>query len=178
MWRTRVIVFLLVSTPLVADEIGVYGGDRQGDRLANLGAEPRTVRDLIWVWGNPEMTKPGEHTSATYADASPVQRARLLGATNIIMAGQGLPNDDTLADRLTRSVLGLKRIAWEITADGKGGPPFVYTKRMAQVRKLVDKYPKIQAVVLDDMSTVGIDRGFHPSTSATFARCCRASTAG
>ncbi|MBN1347332.1 MAG: hypothetical protein JXQ73_31870 [Phycisphaerae bacterium] len=120
------------------------------------------MRDLIWVWGNPEMTKPGKHSPATFAQASPAQRARILGAPNIIMAGQGLPNDDQLADRLTRDVLGLKRVAWEIAADGKGGPPFVYTKRMAQVRKLADTYPKIQAVVLDDMSTVGVDKGFKP----------------
>ena len=125
-------------------------------------SKPSVIRDLIWVWGNPEMTEPGEHTLASYAQASPAQRARLLGAPNIIMAGNGLPNDDEAADHLTRDVLGLRRIVWEIAADGEGGPPFVYDKRMAQVRALVDKYPKIEAVLLDDMSTVGIDKGFKP----------------
>ena len=123
---------------------------------------PAVIRDLIWVWGNPGMTEPGDHTLDTYAQASPAQRARLLGAPNIIMAGNGLPNDDKLAERLTQDVLGLKRIVWEIAADGDGGPPFVYDKRMAQVRGLVDTYPKIEAVLLDDMSTVGIDKGFKP----------------
>lgn len=123
---------------------------------------PKTVRDLIWVWGNPGMTKPGEHTLATYAEASPAQRARMLGAPNIVMAGYGLPNDDELADRLTREVLGSKRLVWEIMADGKGGPPFIYTQKLARIRRLVDKYPKIEAVLLDDMSTVGIDKGFKP----------------
>ncbi|MBN1347331.1 MAG: hypothetical protein JXQ73_31865 [Phycisphaerae bacterium] len=123
---------------------------------------PTVIRDLIWIWGNPEMTKPGEHTPATFTQASPAQRARLLGAPNIIMAGHGLPNDDKLADRLTQEALGAKRLVWEIAADGKGGPPFVYTKRMAQVRGLVDKYPKIEAVLLDDMSSVGMDKGFKP----------------
>jgi len=133
-----------------------------GAANAGQAAQPKVVRDLIWVWGNPEMAKPGEHTAATYAQASPLQRARLLGAPNIIMAGAGLPDDDQEADRLTRSVLDLPRIVWEIAADEHHAPPFVYTKRMAQVRKLADKYPKIQAVVLDDMSTVGIDKGFKP----------------
>lgn len=47
----------------------------------------------MWVWGNPEMGKPGEHTSATFAQASPAQRARLLGVPNVVLAGHGLPND-------------------------------------------------------------------------------------
>lgn len=155
------VVFLLSSLVIASAENTSAAGQANAGQKPRV-PQPRTVRDLIWVWGNPEMTKPGEHTSATYADASPAQRARILGAQNIIMAGQGLPDDDALADQLTRDVLGLKRIVWEIAADGKESPPFVYTKRMAQVRKLVDEHSKIQAVVLDDMSTVGIDKGFKP----------------
>jgi hypothetical protein len=120
------------------------------------------IRDLIWAWGNPEMAEPGEHTAASFAQASPFQRARLLGAPNIMMGGHGLPDDDEEADRLTREVQGLDRILWEIGPDAPPGPPFVYTKRLEQVRKLADKYPKIEGVVLDDMSTSGIDNGFKP----------------
>jgi len=151
--RRPAVLLLIAQTAMGV--ASVFGAARDADAAG-------TVRDLIWVWGNPEMTKPGQHTSATYADASPAQRAQILGAPNIMMAGHGLPEDDELADRLTRSVLGLDRILWEVTADGKAGPPFVYAKRMAQVRKLADKYPKIQGIVLDDMSTVGIDKGFKP----------------
>lgn len=124
--------------------------------------KPQTVRDVLWAWGNPEMTKPGQHTAATFASAGPAQRAQLLGVPNVIMAGQGIPNDDQQADALTRQVAAAPRLVWEIAADGSGGPPFVYTNRIAQVRKLVDKYPQIEAVMLDDMSTVGIDQGFKP----------------
>ena len=65
------------------------------------------------------------------------------------MAGQGIPNDDQQADALTREVAAAPRLVWEIAADGSGGPPFVYTNRMAQVRKLVDKYPQIEGVLLN-----------------------------
>jgi hypothetical protein len=124
-------------------------------------ARPKIVRDLLWVWGNPEMTTPGKHTLATFAQASPAERAQLLGVPNMILAGQGLPNDNQQADAWTRQASGASRVVWEIASDG-GTPPFVYTRRMTQVRRLVDKYPKIEGVLLDDMSTVMIDKGFKP----------------
>lgn len=140
-----------------------------GAELATIQAEqpratakPQVIRDLLWVWGNPEMTKPGEQTLATFAEASSAKRAELLGVPNVVIAGQGIPNDDAQADALTREVAASPRVVWEISADGAGGPPFVYTQRMAQVRTLVDKYPNIEGVLLDDMSTVGMDKGFKP----------------
>jgi hypothetical protein len=132
------------------------------EQTQNLTKRPQFVRDLFWAWGNPEMTKPGTQTLATFAQASPVRRAQLLGAPNIFMAGFGLPDDEQEADRLTRQVLGLKRVVWEISADGKGGPPFVYERRMGVLRRLADKYPQIEGVLLDDMSTVSINKGFKP----------------
>lgn len=162
MKRQGVPVALLLGSLLVVVAESAGEAEEAGVRGKGECVEPTTVRDLIWAWGNPEMTKPGEHTAATFAEASPARRAGLLGAPNIMMAGHGLPNDDESADRLTRDVLGLKRILWEIAADGKDGPPFVYTKRMARLRGLVDKYAKIRGVVLDDMSTIGIDKGFKP----------------
>ncbi len=125
--------------------------------------KPAVVRDVMWVWGNPEMAQPGEHTCATFADASPAQRARLLGVPNVVLAGHGLPNDDRTAETLTRQVAEFKRLVWEIAPDGEGGgPPFVYADRLARVRRLVDAYPQIEGVLLDDMSTIGIDEGFKP----------------
>jgi hypothetical protein len=122
----------------------------------------RPLRDLLWVWGNPDMAKPGEHTFATFAQASSAQRAKLLGVPNIVMAGLGIPNDQAQAEALTREVASSPRLVWEIGADGEGGPPFVYTQRLSQVRRLVDQFPRIEAVLLDDMSTVSIDKGFKP----------------
>ena len=63
--------------------------------------QPQTIRDLLWVWGNPEMAKPGEQTLATFTQASSAGRARLLGVPNVLIAGQGIPNDDAQANALT-----------------------------------------------------------------------------
>jgi hypothetical protein len=125
--------------------------------------EPKVVPDILWVWGNPEMTEQGEHTIATYAQAGPAERARLLGVPNIVMAGYGIPDDQAKARLLTREVAHAPRVIWEISPDEQPGPPFVYRKRTAQVRELVDEFPNIEAVLLDDMSTVQIGRGFRPS---------------
>ena len=127
--------------------------------------KPKVVRDLLWVWGNPEMAKEGEHTLATFADASPLQRARLLGVPNVVLAGHGLPNDDEKAERLTQEVSSAPRLVWESEADDVPAGQarrFVYEKHMAQVCKLVDKYPQIEGVLLDDLSSLGIDQGFKP----------------
>jgi len=132
---------------------------------ARAGAppQPRAIRDLLWVWGNPEMAKPGQHTVATFAEASPAQRAQLLGVPNVVLAGQGVPNDDLEAERQTREVAACPRLIWEISPDGSGqGRPLVYQQRMAQVRRLVDRYPQIQGVLLDDLSTLGLDQGLQP----------------
>lgn len=158
----RIAMIGLVGLHIAIVGTSVCQAEQERGIGAEAAAEPKVVRDLIWVWGNPGMTKPGKHTAATFAQASPLQRAGLLGVPNVIMAGHGLPSDDELADRLTRDVLGLKRIVWEIMADGKGGPPFVYAKKLARIRGLVDKYPKIRAILLDDMSTVSIRKGFKP----------------
>jgi hypothetical protein len=139
-----------------------------GGTLTNVAAaerakgQPKLVHDLLWVWGNPEMATAGKHTVASFASASPAKRAELLGVPNVIMAGQGLPNDDGQADALTHDVAAAPHLIWEIAADGSGGPPFVYTQRVAQVRTLVDKYQQIEGVLLDDMSTVAIDKGLKP----------------
>ncbi len=129
-------------------------------------AEPEPaghIRDVLWVWGNPEMAKPGPHTVATFAQASPAERAKLLGVSNIIMAGLGLPNDDLRAERQTKEVSHARRLIWEIAPDGEGeNRPFVYRETMARIKRLANTHPQIEGVLLDDMSTVGIDHGFKP----------------
>lgn len=124
----------------------------------------KTIHDLLWVWGNPEMTKPGDHTVATFAEASPVQRAQLLGVPNILMAGHGLPNDNADSERLTRTVARASRLVWEIGADETSAEPrgFAYERRIAQARRLAQKYPQLEGVLLDDLSSLGIDCGFKP----------------
>ncbi len=89
------------------------------DRVTkHTSSTPKTIRDLIWIWGNPGMAEPGSHTFATYAQASPAQRAEMLHVPNMIMAGNGLPHDDRKAEELTESVAHCPRLIWEIAADG------------------------------------------------------------
>ena len=158
----RGLVTLLAGSAVA---IGVAGGmaavSAADAQPAARGAAGKTIREIIWLWATPNMDQPGEHGVATYAHADGAQKARILNARNIMLAGAGLPDDQAEAERLTEQVNHLPGIAWEISADGGGGS-FVYKKRMAQVRDLVDKYPKIQAVVLDDMSTVSRSKGFKP----------------
>ena len=121
------------------------------------------VRDILWVWGNPEMGEEGSHTLATFAQAGPAERARLLDVPNVVMAGLGLPRDDQEARALMKQVADSPRVVWEIsTDDPNGGPPFVHDETIARVRRLAHEYPRIEGVLLDDMSTVKIDRGFKP----------------
>lgn len=122
-----------------------------------------TVRDRIWVWGNPEMGEPGAHAVDTYAQAGPAERARLLGVQNIILAGLGLPNDDAKAELITKEAADAPHLIWEISRDGEGEDrPFVYDQTLARLKKMVDRYPRIEGTLLDDMSSVGIDKGMKP----------------
>ena len=165
--KTRVVLTASILLGVLVAGCSDTGG------LWQQRAEPKVIRDIMWAWGNPEMTVEyasscpkgfqGEHNLATFAQASPLQRAQLLDVPNIIMAGLGLPDTDEEADQLTKEVKGMDRIVWEIMADGrKVKAPYSYTKRTAQLRKLVDKYPNIEGIILDDMSTLGITHGFKP----------------
>ncbi|MBI2926044.1 MAG: hypothetical protein HYY24_10105 [Verrucomicrobia bacterium] len=159
--RSSVLLLTLFVGALTA-----VAGQRESVGAKDRGfrrGKPAVARDLMWVWGNPEMAQPGEQTLATFAQASPAQRARLLGVPNVVLAGHGLPNNDRAADTLTGQVAEFKRLVWEIAPDGEsGGPPFVYADRLARLRRLVDAHPQIEGVLLDDMSTIGIDKGFKP----------------
>ena len=152
--RNRFLRFFITGVLMA---VGVTGQACSTDGDRNM----MTIGDMIWVWGNPEMAQPGEHTYATYAQAGPAERARLLGAPNVMMAGHGLPDDWDECVRLTEQVKDLPGLAWEIGADG-GGSPFVYTQRLKHVLALYDRYPHMSAVILDDMSTVARSKGFRP----------------
>ena len=153
--------FLLVLTLVVVSGWWAQASAEAGG--AERPTENLRIRDLLWVWGNPEMAEPGQHTLATFANASPAERAQLLGVPNVAMAGLGLPRDDAQAFALTADVAGSPHLVWEISTDDEsGGPPFAYDETIGRVRKLAAEYPQIEGVLLDDMSTVQIDRGFLP----------------
>jgi len=134
-------------------------------------AEPERVpvRDLMWVWGNPEMAEPGHHSVATFAHASPAERAELLGLSNVIMAGNGLPDDAALAERWARQVSHADRLIWEIGSDApEGSGRLTYGRRIRLLGQLAGRYPQLGGALLDDMTTVQIDKGLRPTD---VARC-------
>ena len=129
----------------------------------NLAGAAQSLGDILWVWATPDRAKPGPHTLDTFAQASAAQRAELLGAPNIILAGSGLPQDLQQADRLTAEVAKYPRLVWEIAPDGgEMKPPFAYDQTVARLARLARKYPQIEGVLVDDMTSVGIDKGFKP----------------
>jgi hypothetical protein len=139
--------------------------------------QPKTIRDILWVWGNPEMATgdDAKHTLATYAQASPARRAEMLGVNNIIMAGHGLPNEEKAAFSATEAVKHADRLAWEILPDAaKSGEykhgNFEYTERVALLNKLQPRYPQLQAILLDDMSSVAVREGFKPEHLAALKK--------
>ncbi|MBN2292556.1 MAG: DUF1080 domain-containing protein, partial [Pirellulales bacterium] len=124
------------------------------------------LKDIFWVWDTPRRATPGKHTLATFAQATGAEKAKMLGTPNIVMAGAGIPLDKKQADAWTEAVSHCPRIVWEICPDNEKegiiGPPFDYSKRIERVAGLVKKYPAVEAVLLDDMSSVGINHGFEP----------------
>ena len=124
---------------------------------------PDQLHEMLWAWGNPEMGQPGVHTSATYAQASPMERAQILGVPNVIMAGYGLPDSDEAAVQAMAALEDAQRVIWEISPrTGDASNPFDYSDTIARVRRLASTHPKIEGVLLDDMSTVAIDAGLKP----------------
>ncbi|MBI5093475.1 MAG: exo-alpha-sialidase [Candidatus Hydrogenedentes bacterium] len=125
------------------------------------GQEP--LREMLWVWGNPEMGQPGGHSTASFAQATPMERARILGVPNVIMAGNGLPESDEAAEKHMAAINDAQHIVWEIAPRKEGGQgPFDYTETIARIRRFAARHPKIEGVLLDDMSTIAVKAGLKP----------------
>ena len=121
------------------------------------------LRNMLWVWGNPEMGRPGAHTSASFAEAAPMERARILGVPHVIMAGNGVPNSDETAEHDMLGIDGAERVVWEISpSKASGASAFDYSEVIGRVTRLAAQYPKIEGVLLDDMSTVAVSAGLKP----------------
>ena len=126
---------------------------------------PKVIRDLMWVWGGTPkrvVIDPPERTLANFVQATTIQRMKLLGVPNVIGCGYGLPTDDKTAWAITREWQNsADRLTWEIqTDDGLHKPPFSYARTAARVRRLVRDYPKVKAVLLDDMTSQSVKAGF------------------
>ena len=147
----------------------------------------RTLMDIVWVWGIPvgsgvyEMGK-GKMLATTdpakFAQADVQSKASILGVRNVVMAGDGLPNDLKLAEELTSEVAQMKHLVWEMTPDNGQGPPFVYKEKLAILKTLKARYPQIEAISIDDMLTSQRKKGLRPENIATLRRELHASVPG
>ena len=114
---------------------------------------------MLWVWGQ-GAGAPGAYTIATFASASPARQAELLGVPNIVMLG-AIPKQ---VDARVREIAAAPRVVWQISPDGRSNPPFDCGEQIDRVRKLVEKYPRIEhGVILDDLSTGLMSSGIKPA---------------
>jgi hypothetical protein len=127
---------------------------------------PAKVRDILWVWAIPGRGEQSAvpQTLASFGQASPARRMELLQVPNVIMAGSGIPNEQTLALAHTEAVQHADRIVWEILPDGEVDyhDKFQYEQRARQVCELAAKHPQIVGILLDDMTSVAVRNGFKP----------------
>jgi hypothetical protein len=166
--QTRQRVIYSRFAPSVAAAIIVFCVAQLAGAAATEAVEQGTlVRDRIWVWTNAEVSSGQAQTLASYAQASPSQRAALLDLPNVILGGMGMPNEDDAAIAITRAAASARQLVWKIAVDGelitsgkdgKSGYAW-YDQRTAQVRMLVDQFPQINGVMIDDLSTVGLRGG-------------------
>ena len=122
-----------------------------------------TIRDIMWVWGTQSgvVTDPPPGSMAKFHESTTTQKMKLLGVPNVTACGSGLPADDKAAWALTKEWQAAGRLVWEISTDGgHHKPPFTYAKTAARIRKLARDYPKIEAVLLDDMTSMSVKAGF------------------
>lgn len=149
--------------------------------------QTRKFADLLWVWGIPQGIAAYDIAAgkmldtmepSQFAQANAISKAKILGVANVAMAGNGLPNDLKEAERLSREVGGLKRVAWEFGPDKGEGPPFVYTQKVEILSKLRAKHRHIEAVLIDDMLTSQRKQGLRAEHIATLRRQLAASVPG
>jgi hypothetical protein len=169
------IVFLLL---LWAITPGCSREERGGEAVTAEEPSARQVSDVLFVWANPNPSAAYELSAsgtietrdpAQYAQANAASRAAILGLNNVVMAGSGLPEDGQLAEKWTQEVAHLGRVVWELMPDDVAAGEsytkergFSYSKKVELLHRLKEDHPQIEAVLLDDMSTVAVDKGFRP----------------
>ncbi|MCK4324345.1 MAG: hypothetical protein KAW89_07435, partial [Armatimonadetes bacterium] len=161
--RTTLCCYLIC----IAIAVSVMASSQASSQL--YPTEPQTIRDLMWVWGIPNIADNPEPSLSNFAKCSPMQRVELLGTPSVFMAGAGLPLDEALARQSHQKVAEARTLVWEFTADhGRHGVPFVYDKKLALLQKLIDDYPRppLVGVLLDDMTSLSVSAGLKPEDLA------------
>lgn len=128
---------------------------------------PKNIRDILWVWSTPDREKPDqkEFGPGQWVEAPSPEKMKMLNVPNVLMAGAGLPDDFSAATRLSESVSEAPHVVWEVLPDGEieyEGDDFVYEKRLSDIRRLAARYPNQTGIMLDDLSSVALRKGFDP----------------
>ena len=147
-----------------------------GNRRERGGGMTERLGDRFWAWATLPNALRSDATGIDRDSAmSPAAGAAYLGVPNIIMAGF-LPPTDAEAD----AVKHLNRVAWEMSfgtvADMEANRPnFDFGQNLPPIQSLAARYPNVEAVLLDDLTTMDITRrGMPPRVLAdlSFALHC------
>lgn len=121
--------------------------------------------DIMWVWGT-TIDVIGDETEFM----SIVEGADYMGIKNFMMCG-GIPaTEEQAAPTAARG----GRIIWEMEA-GLGstfGENFEFQSRLDRILPVVQRFPSVEGVLLDDFSTITIGQNKMPPE--VLARLCRA----
>lgn len=128
---------------------------------------PEKVRDILWVWSTPDREQPELKNCGPgqFVQAPSPEKLKMLDLPNVMMAGAGLPDDFAEAVRLSDSVADAANVVWEVLPDGETEyehSDFVYKKRLSDIRRLAAKHPNQVGIMLDDLSSVAMQKGFDP----------------
>jgi len=131
--------FMLLTTLIVV----LFAVSEVGSIAA--AAEPRTIRDTMWMWGHYEGSYNGAYGLPSDSPITPVEGARSMGVPNIIMIRySGKPKPPF--DKYALPFRTLKKVMWSVT--GSGGA--TSKEERDAVFALSAKMPNITGVFMDD----------------------------
>ena len=117
-------------------------------------AEPKTVRDAMWIWGHYEGSYNNDWGLPGNSSITPLAGARSMGIPNLILirySDKPAPPFDAYAQPLR----SLDRVMWSMT--GSGG--VTSEEERNQVFALAAKMPNMTGVFLDDFFHFKIENG-------------------
>jgi hypothetical protein len=127
-------------------------------RVTREGLEPirpvrQSVRDRIWIWGTREAPGSTKRSLSAYVEASPAQRAKMLGLRNVFIAG-GIPLEPDRAKELAEPVARMGgRLFYEVCSSQMTGRASDYEKDIIAARALAAEFPDLDGVLLDDLTS-------------------------
>lgn len=109
----------------------------------------------LWAWGHSVNLHGGHYGIPWESKATPVQGAKSFHANRILMV---LPPTEEDAAQ----VAGFDEVIWQIRTENG----FDYSRPLDTVKGLARKYRSIKGVIIDDLTTLEIQRGMTPEDLA------------